>query len=41
LFFWTAREVLKLVVAIVFTIYLLVSLATGHDPVPQRLAFWK
>jgi hypothetical protein len=41
LFFWTAREVLKLVAAVAFTIYLLVSLVTGHDPVPPGLSFWK
>ena len=41
LFFWTAREALKLVVTIAFTIYLLVSLVTGHNPVPQGTAFWK
>lgn len=41
LFFWTAREILKLVVAVVLTAYLLISLVTGHDPVPQGLSFWK
>jgi hypothetical protein len=41
LFFWTAREALKLVVAAALTVYLLVSLATGHQPVPQQLSFWK
>lgn len=41
LFFWTAREILKLVLAIAFTVYVLVSLVTGHDPMPHALAFWK
>lgn len=40
-FFWTAREAIKLVVALALAVYLIVSLATGHDPVPQGLAFWK
>ena len=41
LFFWTAREILKLVLAVAGTVYLLVSLATGHDPVSQGLYLWK
>jgi hypothetical protein len=41
LFFWTAREILKLVTAVALTIYLVVSLATGHDPIPPGLAVWK
>lgn len=29
------REAIKLVVALALTVYLIVSLATAHDPVPQ------
>jgi hypothetical protein len=41
LFFWTAHEALKLVLAVTFTVYVVVSLVTGHGPVPHALAFWK
>jgi hypothetical protein len=41
LVFWTAREVLKLIVALVFVIYLLVSLLSGHDLILPGLSFWK
>jgi hypothetical protein len=41
LFFWTVREILKLLVAGAVVAYFLVSLATGHDPIPPGLSFWK
>src|SRR6476469_3535204 len=41
LFFWTAHQVIKLVVTVALTVYLLVSLVSGHDPFPPGLAFWR
>lgn len=40
-FFWTAHQWIRLAVAATLAVYLVVSLATGHDPLPQSLAFWK
>jgi hypothetical protein len=41
LFFWTAHQWIRLVVTVALAAYLIISLATGHDPLPQWLAFWK
>jgi hypothetical protein len=41
LFFWTAREILKLVVAVTCTVYVIVCLVTGNDPLPQWLSYLK
>jgi hypothetical protein len=40
-FFWTAHQWIKLLVVAALAVHLVVSLATGHDPLPQSLAFWK
>jgi hypothetical protein len=41
LFFWTAFKCVQLVVAAALAVYLIVSLATGHDPVAQGFKVWK
>jgi hypothetical protein len=41
LFFWTAFKCVQLVVAVALAVYLIVSLATGHDPVAQGFKVWK
>jgi hypothetical protein len=41
LFFWTAHQWIRLVVTVALAAYLIISLVTGHDPLPQWLVFWK
>ena len=37
LFFWTARQSLLLVLLAAATVYVIVSLATGADPIPVQV----
>ena len=39
-FFWAANELLKLIAIAALTVYLVLSLATGHD-LARELMFWR